>query len=52
MRLWRQDKGQELCIAAFLDAIQSGRPAPILYEEIIEIGGATNALAEPEAQHE
>ena len=52
MRLWRQDKGQELCIAAFLDAIQSGRPAPIPYEEIIEIARATIALAEPEAQHE
>jgi predicted dehydrogenase len=37
MNLWRQDKGQGACAAAFVDAIHLGRPAPIPFEELIEV---------------
>jgi predicted dehydrogenase/threonine dehydrogenase-like Zn-dependent dehydrogenase len=37
MRLWRQDKGQEACVAAFVDAIREGQASPIPLEEIIEV---------------
>jgi hypothetical protein len=37
MNLWRQDKGQKACVAAFLDAIRGGGPDPIPYDEIIEV---------------
>jgi predicted dehydrogenase len=37
MRLWRQDKGQEACVAAFVDAIRNGAPSPIPIDEILEV---------------
>ena len=37
MNLWRQDKGQENCAKAFLDAIEHGKPSPIPPEEIFEV---------------
>jgi predicted dehydrogenase/threonine dehydrogenase-like Zn-dependent dehydrogenase len=37
MNLWRQDKGQKACAAAFLRAIANGGPAPIPLEEIFEV---------------
>lgn len=37
MNLWRQDKGQAACAAAFLDAIRSGGAAPIPFDEIVEV---------------
>lgn len=37
MRIWRQDKGQKSCAAAFLEAIKSGGPSPIPVEEIFEV---------------
>lgn len=37
MNLWRQDKGQAACAAAFVDAIRLGRPAPIPFEELVEV---------------
>ena len=37
MNLWRQDKGQAACAAAFVDAIHLGRPAPIPFEELVEV---------------
>jgi len=45
MNLWRQDKGQRACVAAFLDAIASGKPAPISVEEVIEVSRVTVELA-------
>ena len=36
MNLWRQDKGQTACAAAFLESIQSGKPA-IPAEEVFEV---------------
>ncbi len=37
MNLWRQDKGQAACAAAFVDAIRLGQPAPIPFEELVEV---------------
>jgi predicted dehydrogenase/threonine dehydrogenase-like Zn-dependent dehydrogenase len=36
MKSWRQDKGQRACVAAFVDAIRKGGPAPIPVDEILE----------------
>jgi predicted dehydrogenase len=38
MNLWRQDKGQNACAAAFIDAIRTGAPSPIPLAELIEVG--------------
>lgn len=37
LSLWRQDKGQRHCVAAFVDAISAGRASPIPYEELAEV---------------
>lgn len=37
MSLWRQDKGQRACTAAFVEAIGSGRHAPIPLDELLEV---------------
>lgn len=37
MNLWRQDKGQKACAAAFLRAVESGAATPIPVEEIFEV---------------
>ena len=37
MNLWRQDKGQRQCAAAFLAAIRSGGAAPVPLDEVIEV---------------
>ena len=41
MGLWRQDKGQRACAAAFVDAVRSGAPSPIPFDEILEVSRAT-----------
>jgi predicted dehydrogenase/threonine dehydrogenase-like Zn-dependent dehydrogenase len=46
MRLWRQDKGQKACAAAFIDAIESGRAAPIPIEELLEVSRVTIELGQ------
>lgn len=38
--LWKQDKGQQACAAAFLQSLQQGAPA-IPIEEIFEVAGIT-----------
>jgi hypothetical protein len=38
MNLWKQDKGQAVCAAAFVDAIRSGGAAPIALSELLEVG--------------
>jgi predicted dehydrogenase/threonine dehydrogenase-like Zn-dependent dehydrogenase len=40
MNLWKQDKGQKACAAAFLQALEAGRPA-IAAEEIFEVARVT-----------
>lgn len=45
MNLWRQDKGQKACVAAFINAIRSGGQAPIPFEEIVETTRVSILLA-------
>ncbi|MDA8091372.1 MAG: bi-domain-containing oxidoreductase [Nitrospiraceae bacterium] len=37
MDLWRQDKGQRACAAAFIQALRTGLPSPIAFSEIVEV---------------
>ncbi len=41
LNLWRQDKGNDACIAAFVDAISTGRPSPMPFGELVEVTRAT-----------
>ena len=45
-RLWRQDKGQKACVAAFVTAIREGAVAPIPLEEVLEVSRVTIEAAE------
>jgi predicted dehydrogenase len=45
-RLWRQDKGQMACAAAFVKAIKAGDASPIPLEEILEVSRAAIAASE------
>jgi predicted dehydrogenase len=44
MRLWKQDKGQKACAAAFVNAVKIGGPAPIPFDEILDVTRTTIAL--------
>lgn len=44
--LWRQDKGQERCVAAFVEAIRTGGSPPIPFDELVEVTEATFAVQE------
>lgn len=46
MNLWRQDKGQQACAAAFLKAVESGADTPIPAEEVFEVARVTIEAAE------
>ncbi|NER52057.1 MAG: Gfo/Idh/MocA family oxidoreductase, partial [Symploca sp. SIO1A3] len=37
MNLWRQDKGNQACATAFVEAVMTGKSAPIKFEELIEV---------------
>jgi predicted dehydrogenase/threonine dehydrogenase-like Zn-dependent dehydrogenase len=39
--LWRQDKGQRTCAAAFVAAVRGAAPAPIAPEELFEVAQLT-----------
>lgn len=43
--LWRQDKGQSACAAAFVRAIETGGPAPIPAAELFEVAKVTLDVA-------
>lgn len=45
IKLWKQDKGQEACATAFLDAIKEGKPAPLPFEELMEVSRLSVDLA-------
>ncbi|MFO0783006.1 MAG: bi-domain-containing oxidoreductase [Phycisphaerales bacterium] len=49
LNLWRQDKGQAACAAAFVQAIQAGGPSggkePIPVDQILEVGRVTIQIA-------
>jgi len=46
MNLWRQDKGNAACVAAFVDAIQNGKAAPIPLGELEEVTRLTFDIVE------
>lgn len=46
MNLWRQDKGQNACAAAFVDAIEKGTDTPIPAAEIFEVARVSIEAAE------
>jgi predicted dehydrogenase/threonine dehydrogenase-like Zn-dependent dehydrogenase len=41
MRLWRQDKGNVACAAAFVQTVAAGAAAPIPYDELVEVADVT-----------
>ena len=41
MSLWRQDKGQKACAAAFLSAVSGGQTSPIPFSELLEVTEAS-----------
>lgn len=43
---WRQDKGQNDCAKAFLEAIEQGKQAPIPAEELFEVAEVTIDVAQ------
>jgi predicted dehydrogenase/threonine dehydrogenase-like Zn-dependent dehydrogenase len=45
INLWRQDKGQRACAAAFVDAVANGGHVPIPFDEIIEVSRVAIGLA-------
>ena len=45
MNLWRQDKGQRDCAAAFIRAVENGGPPPIGLAELLEVSGVAIDLA-------
>ena len=46
LRLWRQDKGQAAGVAAFVNALRQGGPAPIPFDEVIEVNRMAIDIAE------
>ena len=46
MNLWKQDKGQTGCAAAFLNSISKGTEAPIPAAELFEVARVTIEIAE------
>ncbi len=45
MNLWRQDKGQNACAAAFVEAVRQGRPSPVPLAELLEVARVSIELA-------
>ena len=45
MNLWRQDKGQMGCVAAFVRALERGEPSPIPFAEIVEVSRVAIEMA-------
>jgi predicted dehydrogenase len=46
MNLWRQDKGQQACANAFIEAIAQGQPSPIDADELFEVSRVVLDLAQ------
>jgi predicted dehydrogenase len=45
LNLWRQDKGQRACAAAFIGALATGGPPPIDFDELLEVSRTSIAVA-------
>ncbi|MNY54566.1 hypothetical protein D3C86_1904560 [compost metagenome] len=43
---WKQDKGQRACAEAFVQSLRDGKPAPIPFEEIVEVAEVSCRVAE------
>ena len=50
LKLWRQDKGQRACAAAFVRAVEHGGVPPIPLAELLEVSRVTVAVATATAQ--
>ncbi|HQS58848.1 MAG: dehydrogenase [Gallionellales bacterium 35-53-114] len=48
--LWSQDKGQDACVQAFLDAVREGAAAPIPLEQIWEVSRLSVEIADAARQ--
>lgn len=46
MNLWRQDKGQKACAAAFVQAVAMGTSAPIPFDQVVEVSRVSIEIAE------
>ena len=46
LNLWKQDKGQAACSAAFIESVKNGTQAPIPANELFEIAKVTIDIAE------
>lgn len=46
MNLWKQDKGPQQCVDAFVAAVVGGLPPPIALDEIFEVSRASIEIAE------
>jgi predicted dehydrogenase/threonine dehydrogenase-like Zn-dependent dehydrogenase len=46
LNLWRQDKGQRDCAAAFIESVRRGGASPIPFDEILEVSRLTIDIAE------
>lgn len=46
MNLWRQDKGQKACAAAFVQAVEQGGAAPIPFGKLAEVSRVTVDIAD------
>ena len=45
LNLWKQDKGQTACSAAFIESIKQAKPAPISADELFEVAKVTIDIA-------
>ena len=46
MNLWSQNKGNQDCAIAFVDAIREGKSSPISFEELMEVSRVSIEIAE------
>ena len=46
LKLWRQNKGQVECVEAFVRAVSKGEPAPISFDQVIDVTRKTIQIAE------
>lgn len=45
LNLWRQDKGTQACVDAFVESIRTGSPSPIPFDEIVDVSRASISAA-------